>query len=253
MKKLVAAIALTLASGSYAFAQSFDATEAKLQEAMKAEIRSEAETERDRNRKPVQTLEFFGLRDDMKIVELVPGGGWYTKLLAPTVAENGEYYAAIGTGRVKDRLSGKAGFEKMNIVAEDARLWREEGSRFYSLEVSSLGMTDADMVLTFRNYHNFGEQGRMAMNKAAFDALKPGGIYAVVDHTARHMEPMNSSNRRRVDPVLAIKEILDSGFELVDYSDLHYREDDELEYEVGAKSIRGNTDRWTIKFRKPAN
>ena len=189
----------------------------------------------------------------MKIVELVPGGGWYTKLLAPTVAEKGQYYAAIGTTRVKDRLAGKPGFEKINIVAEDAKLWREEGARFYSLDVNSLEVNDADMVLTFRNYHNFSEQGRMAMNKAAFDALKPGGIYAVVDHTARHMEPLNSSNGRRFDPVKAIKEIQSAGFEYVDFSDLHYREDDELEYEVGAKSVRGNTDRWTLKFRKPAN
>ena len=253
MKKVLAAVALALATGAYANAQSFDTTEAKLKAAMSADIRTESETERDRNRKPIQTLEFFGLRDNMKVVELVPGGGWYTKLLVPAVAENGQYYAAIGTNRVKERLSGKPGFEKMNIVAEDAKLWREEGSRFYSLDIDSLGVTNADIVFTFRNYHNFAEQGRMAMNKAAFDALKPGGIYAVVDHTARHMEPMNSSNRRRIDPVLAIKEIQQAGFELVDFSTLHYREDDELEYEVGAKSVRGNTDRWTLKFVKPAN
>jgi predicted methyltransferase len=89
------------------------------------------------------------------------------------------------------------------------------------------------------------------MNKAAFEALKPGGIYAVVDHTARHMEPMNNSNRRRMDPVKAIHEIQEAGFVFVDYSDLHYKEDDELEYEVGARSVSGNTDRWTLKFMKP--
>ncbi|HAB79258.1 MAG TPA: methyltransferase, partial [Glaciecola sp.] len=61
----------------------------------------------------------------------------------------------------------------------------------------------------------------------------------------------NNSNRRRFDPVKAIKEIQAAGFELVDFSDLHYREDDELEYEVGARSVTGNTDRWTLKFKKP--
>ena len=89
------------------------------------------------------------------------------------------------------------------------------------------------------------------MNEVAFAALKSGGIYAVVDHTARHMEGYNNSNRRRFDPVKAIKEIQAAGFELVDFSDLHYREDDELEYEVGARSVTGNTDRWTLKFKKP--
>jgi predicted methyltransferase len=119
------------------------------------------------------------------------------------------------------------------------------------MELDGLEVKDLDMVLTFRNYHNFAESGRAAMNKAAFDALKSGGIYAVVDHTARHMEPMTDSNRRRFDPVKAIVEIQAAGFKLVDYADLHYREDDELEYEVGAKSVSGNTDRWTLKFVKP--
>lgn len=250
MKYVIAAIALSLSASATA-AGDFEATAEKIKTAMKADIRSDRETQRDDNRSPVETLEFFGLRDDMKIVELVPGGGWYTKLLVPVVRENGEYYGAIGTGRIKERLTGKPGFDKMNVVAEDAKLWREEGERFYSLEVGDLGVKDADIVFTFRNYHNFGESGRAAMNEAAFKALKPGGIYAVVDHTARHMEPQNSDNRRRVDPVLAIKEIQDAGFEFVEFTDLHRRPDDELRYEVGVKSVTGNTDRWTFKFRKP--
>ena len=94
------------------------------------------------------------------------------------------------------------------------------------------------------------EQMQTSLNHL-WDSVKPGGIYAVVDHTARHMEEQTPSNRRRIDPVLAIKEIQEAGFEFVDYTDLHYRADDELRYEVGVKSVSGNTDRWTIKFRKP--
>lgn len=249
MKKLLPILLLAVSASSIA-ADSFDATAEKIKSALKSEIRTEKDTDRDRNRKALQTLEFFGLRDDMKIIELIPGGGWYTKILAPVVSEKGQYYAAIGTGRLEN-LTKKVGFEKVEIVAEDAKLYRKKGERFYSLEAESFGVKDLDMVLTFRNYHNFGEEGRRNMNKLAFEALKPGGIYAVVDHTARHMEEANSANRRRVDPVLAIKEIQEAGFEFVDYSDLHYRADDELRYEVGVKSVTGNTDRWTIKFRKP--
>jgi predicted methyltransferase len=251
MKYFVPLLILSLSASSLAFATDFDSTKDKIMLAMKAEIRTDADTDRDRNRLPVETLEFFGLREDMRIVELIPGGGWYSKILAPTMKDKGEYIAAIGTGRIKENLSGKDGFEKMNIVAEDAKLWREEGARSYSLTLQSLDVKNVDMVFTFRNYHNFNEQGRKAMNEAAFEALKPGGIYAVVDHTARHMEQATSSNRRRIDPVLAIHEIQQAGFEFLDYSDLHYREDDELRYEVGAKTVTGNTDRWTFKFRKP--
>ncbi len=59
---------------------------------------------------PVETLKFFGLRDDMKIVELLPGGGWYTKLLVPVVRDNGEYYAALGTGNISKNLACPARF-----------------------------------------------------------------------------------------------------------------------------------------------
>ena len=249
MKYFLTAVLMMFAG--LAFASDFEATQAKLETALDAEIRTDAEKERDRNRRAIQTLEFFGFRDDMKIVELLPGGGWYTKLLAPVVQENGEYYAAFGTGRIVERLAGKPGFENMSIVAEDAKVYRKEGARTYTLETEGLGVTGVDMILTFRNYHNFDAEGRAAMNKAAFAALKSGGVYAVVDHTRRHMEEDNSENRRRIDPVLAIHEIEAAGFEFSDFSDLHLKLDDELRYEVGRKTVTGNTDRWTIKFTKP--
>lgn len=250
MKSFLPILLLAVSANSIA-ADTFDATAEKIKSALNAEIRTEAETDRDRNRKALQTLAFFGLRDDMKVIELIPGGGWYTKILAPVVREKGEYYAALGTGRIKD-LTNEPGFERIKIVAEDAKLYRKDGERFYSLDADSLEVKDLDMVLTFRNYHNFSEEGRRSMNTMAFSALKPGGVYAVVDHTARHMEQQTPANRRRIDPVLAIKEIQEAGFEFVDYTDLHYRADDELRYEVGVKTVSGNTDRWTIKFRKPS-
>jgi len=242
---------LLMVSAGLAFADDFDAVEAKLKTALAAEIRTDAEKDRDRNRRPIDTLKFFGLRDDMKVVELLPGGGWYTKLLAPVVEENGEYYAALGTGRISERLLPQPGFEHMQIIAAESKVFKEEGARLYTLETEGFGVTEMDMVLTFRNYHNFSAAGRAAMNKAAFEALKSGGVYAVVDHTRRHMEADNPENRRRIDPVLAIHEIEAAGFEFVDFSDLHLRMDDELRYEVGRKTVTGNTDRWTIKFVKP--
>ena len=107
------------------------------------------------------------------------------------------------------------------------------------------------MVLTFRNQHNFDPESRNRVNTQVFKALRSGGLYGVVDHTRRHMEKLDNENVRRIDPVLVIKEMLDIGFEFVDFSDLHFRADDELEYEVGRHTVTGNTDRFTLLFRKP--
>ncbi len=249
MNRVILIIALLLMS-SFSIAADFDPVREKLEMAMAAEIRGEADTKRDRNRRPINTLRFFGLRDDMKVIELLPGGGWYTKLLAPVLKENGELYVAFGIGNVTENLLGEDGFDQVKLTAEDSEVYRPEGSRTYTLETTGLGVTDADIVFTFRNYHNFGPQGRAAMNNAVYDALKPGGIYAVVDHTRRHMETDNDENRRRADPVMVIKEIQSAGFELVDYSGIHFRADDELRYEVGRATVTGNTDRFTLKFRK---
>jgi len=225
--------------------------DAKVEAALAAESRPEADVERDRNRKPLETLKFFGLEDDMTVLELIPGGGWYTRVLAPVLAENGKLYVSLGTGYVAENVLTEPGFEKVEVIETAANIRRPEGSRYYALDDFEFGISGVDMVLTFRNVHNFDAESRARMNRAVYDVLKPGGLYGVVDHTKRHMEPENPENRRRIDPVLVIKEMLDLGFEFVGYSDLHYRPDDELRYEVGRHSVTGNTDRFTFLFRKP--
>ncbi len=107
------------------------------------------------------------------------------------------------------------------------------------------------MVLTFRNVHNISKSSRAELNKAVFDALKPGGIYGIIDHTRRHMAPITRETWRRADPVEIVKEALDAGFEFVGFSDLHYRPDDELRYDTTRPSIDRFSDRFTLKLRKP--
>ncbi|MEJ2129741.1 MAG: hypothetical protein P8X81_12975 [Woeseiaceae bacterium] len=223
----------------------------KVKAAMAAQGRPEADIKRDSNRKPLETLKFLGLEDDMRVLELIPGGGWYTRILAPVLAENGEFYVALRTGTVEKNIAPLPGFENMEILETGANMHRPEGARHYVMDDFEFGVSDLDMVLTFRNVHNFSEEGRMLMHRQAFKALRSGGIYGVVDHTRRHMERDNYENRRRMDPVLVIKEVQAAGFEFVDYSDLHFRADDELVYEVGRRSVTGNTDRFTFRFRKP--
>jgi predicted methyltransferase len=247
MKALLSIVLLSLVGVAYAD----NDIDAKVTAALADASRPAEDRMRDKNRRPLETLKFFGLKDDMRVLELMPGGGWYTRVLAPVLAENGKLYVAIGTGRVSENILPQPGFEAVEVLATTDNVRRPEGSRHYVIDDFEFGVANLDMVVTFRNMHNFDADARNKLNRQVFAALKSGGLYGVVDHTARHMEPANHENRRRIDPVLVIKELLDSGFEFVGYSDLHYRADDELEYEVGRRAVSGNTDRFTLLFRKP--
>ena len=247
MRHLFALALLTLTTATHA-ANEIDA---KVEAALAAESRPAADVERDRNRKALETLNFFGLQDDMRVLELIPGGGWYTRVLAPVLAENGKLYVAIGAGRTARTVLPEPGFENVTVLETTENIHRPEGARYYHAADFEFGVSDIDMVLTFRNLHNFDPESRARINAQVFEVLNSGGLYGVVDHTKRHMESEDPENRRRIDPVLVVKEMLDAGFEFVAYSDLHYRADDELEYEVGRRSVTGNTDRFTMLFRKP--
>lgn len=221
-----------------------------IKEAMKSPLRTEKEVARDRNREPVETLTFFKIQDDSRVIELIPGGGWYTKLLAPALKENGKLYVSLGTNRVKERLLSKPEFSEVSVLPAGDMSY-DRATRAYKIEPFSWNVNPVDAVLTFRNYHNFNEESRRLMNEQAFAALKPGGVYGIVDHTRRHMQQDDNENGRRVDPVLVIKEVQEAGFKFVDYSTHLYRLDDELRYEVGRRSVSGNTDRFTLLFIKP--
>lgn len=223
----------------------------KIRAAMEGDVRTEADLARDRNRKPVETLEFFQLRDNMRVVELIPGGGWYTKILAPVLREDGELYVAIGTNNVRDNLTTQDGFEHINVIDIGVQSTRDGEFGTNNMAEFGLGVTGLDLAVTFRNMHNFTPAGRNNINTAVFNALGSGGLYGVIDHTRRHMQELTRENRRRADPVEIIQEVEAAGFEFVDYSDLHYRLDDELRYEVGRATVTGNTDRFTLLFRKP--
>jgi len=228
-----------------------EALDKALRAALEASTRPADDKARDRDRSPVETLQFFGLRPDMRVLELSPGGGWYTRLLAPTLRDKGKLYIGLGTTRVRENLLGKAPFDKVGVLAEDVTLTPSSQRGVLDVPAFSFGERDLDAVLTFRNLHNLSPEARANLNKATFEALKPGGIYGVVDHTRRHNEPDNPENRRRMDPVIAIQEALDAGFVFEGSSNLHYRADDELRFEVGRRAVAGNSDRFCLRFRKP--
>lgn len=231
-------------------------TAGKIREAMDGSMRSAAEKARDGNRLPAETLAFFRLRDDMRVVELAPQDGWYTKILGPVLYERGQLYVTLGGARgVKPLLDQHPILGRVVMLPLDVAFvpYTQTGitDGYFDLPEFRIPVADIDLVVTFRNYHNFTPAARGHINQAVFRILKPGGLYGVLDHTRRHNEPTTLENWRRIDPVLAIKEVQDAGFRLVDFSSLHYTPDDELRYEVGRKSVTGNSDRFALLFRKP--
>ena len=218
--------------------------------AMAAESRSEKDKERDRNRRPVETLQFLGIKADMKVLELIPGRGWYSTILAPVLKDKGQLYLGMANDRLKSVMAKDKAFSEVKTV-NDSQWERNEAEKRWDLSNVDFKVKNIDAVLTFRNYHNLSLATRTKVNVEALKALKPGGIYGVVDHTRRHMQDENDENGRRVDPVLVIKEVEAAGFEFVDYSNIHYKADDELRYEVGRKTVTGNSDRFTLLFKKP--
>ncbi|MBT7335232.1 MAG: class I SAM-dependent methyltransferase [Gammaproteobacteria bacterium] len=247
---LLIALLTTCALTVFAPSSLAETTE-KLKSALASDIRSDAAKTRDANRKPIETLTFFGLEDDMRVLELIPGGGWYTELLAPVLAEKGKLFVAVGTQGIERKIAdGRLNHVEV-IRVDQASSGRAKDGRRYAMQGLKINAQNIDLVLTFRNLHNFDPATRAELNREAFRVLKSGGRYGVVDHTRRHMQKDNDENWRRMDPVLMIKEIESAGFEWIDFSDLHYRYDDELRYEVGRSSVRGNTDRFTLLFKKP--
>ena len=218
--------------------------------AMAGEIRTAEDRARDANRMPAEVLDFFGMREDMRVIEILPAGGWYTKILAPVLRENGKLYVMHPPGFYADAFERVAGLPGLEEVGEIDWGATNAGSGLFGPS-GHWDVESVDLVLTFRNYHNFSPADRMTVNQSAFDALKPGGLYGIVDHTRRHMEPGNRENGRRVDPVLNIREVLEAGFEFVDFSDLLARPNDELVHEVANPEVSGRTDRYTLLFRKP--
>ncbi|MFT4561486.1 MAG: putative methyltransferase [Gammaproteobacteria bacterium] len=213
--------------------------------------RTDKEKTRDKNRMPRETLAFFGLEDDMRVIELFPGGGWYTKLLGPFLADKGALFIALGTEDLQPNLE-KFGIEQVQANGTMKNFTKTDAPGYiFSIDSIDLQQSDIDMVLTFRNAHNLDDAARMTLNRAVFAALKPGGIYGVIDHTKRHMEGLKKWTWRRTDPVQIIKEALAAGFEFVNYSNIHRRPEDELLYDTRHDSLVNETDRYTLKFRKP--
>ncbi|MEM6581307.1 MAG: methyltransferase [Pseudomonadota bacterium] len=251
MKVVAVALSLAVALLQAGSALAQDQTQQKIEAALELDYRTEKDRARDRNRDPVDALEFMGFKDDMRVFEFGPGGGWYTMILAPVLKDNGELVVGYPRAWLAD-IDDLLATEPMSEVKQvDMDMGWDEEELVYTFNEIDFGPGEYDMFLNIRNYHNLSMDDRAAFNKAVYDSLKPGGTFVIIDHTRRHMQDDDPENWRREDPVLVLVEVQDAGFELEKYSDMFYRADDTLEYEVGRRTVTGNTDRFFFVFRKP--
>ena len=198
-----------------------------LKAAINGKHRSDANKARDKYRNPYETLQFFGVTQDMTVVEISPGGGaWYMEVLAPYLGKKGTYYAA-SYDQASESDYVKRNMKRFNDkIAAHPKAYKnvkvtEFSPRSGKSTIAPAGSADA--VLTFRNVHNWmgGEYSEQAF-KAFYDALKPGGILGLVEHRAntdKPQDPKAESGYVREDYVIAMAE--KAGFKLVAKSEVN--------------------------------
>jgi len=216
--------------------------------------RPDEDKQRDADRKPAETIAFAGIKPGAQVAELIPGHGYFTRLFSQVVGPKGHVYALVPPKRAEAPASAPEPAAVINAIAADAR--------YSNLSVQTMTVTklefpkSVDFVWTSQNYHDLHNRAGLDLavfNKEVFDALKPGGFYIVLDHAAAPGSgARDTSTLHRIDPEVVKSEVLAAGFVLAGQSDLLHATQDPHTAAVFDPSIRGKTDQFILKFRKPA-
>lgn len=250
-------------------------TASLLKEAVAGSWRSAAHKARDKYRHPVQTLEFFGIESSMTVIELSPGGGWYTEILAPFLYAHGHLVEAAAPLDSESKFMAKMAHAYSAKLAADPAVYGhiEKVIPFAPPAQVSLGPDNsADMVLTFRNSHdwmNINPETLTKVFKAVFAVLKPDGVFGVVEHRAKPyaLAAVSAGKLHRLPEDYLIKLGLKTGFRLANVSEINANPEDPEDINVHSlppdlkrggtaaqkkqyKKI-GESDRMTLKFVKP--
>jgi predicted methyltransferase len=256
--------------------------DARTEQAMFGEHRSEENMARNRYRHPVGTLTFLGLEDGMTVMEIWPGGGWYTEILAPVVRNNGQFIVAAYDVDVPDQPGYRYRLQDglLEKFAASPGIYDQVAIvPFSPPESASLGEADSvDLILTFRNTHGWiGDGVAETIFTEFFRVLKPGGILGVVQHRAKAgADPKVSSQMGYVSEQAVIELAHNAGLYLEARSEVNANPGDTKDYEGGVWSLPpglgmcedieseegiescrdtyraiGESDRMTLRFRKP--
>jgi predicted methyltransferase len=232
--------------------------------------RSAENRERDRYRHPKETLLFFGIRPETRVLEVWPEPGWYTEVIAPLVRDRGKYYAAVIAADPSSEYISQRLKDYQSKLADRPDLYgRVELVTFPTDGSNVVPAGSIDMAITFRNIHNW-----MARDEAEkvfatlYRALKPGGVLGVVEHRGNPAVPQDPKAKSGyVNEDYAIKLIEGQGFRLVGESQVNSNPKDTKDYEQGVWTLPptyrlgdkdrqkyadiGESDRFTLKFEKP--
>jgi predicted methyltransferase len=244
-RRTTVAALLALALGGTAIAAD-PAPSAAITAAVADAARPAADTARDAARKPAEIVAFAGVKPGDLVAEMLPGGGYYTRILAKTVGPEGHVYLVVPAAFAQR----PGGLDALNALA----------AQYGNVSVVTVNLTDfnlekpVDLVWTTENYHDMhnGPTANPAgANDSAFRALKPGGIYFVEDHSAPGTGTSATSTLHRIDPAAVISEVEAAGFQFEAQSDVLKNPADPHTAGVRDPSIQGETDKFAIRFRKP--
>ncbi|SDW60634.1 Predicted methyltransferase [Pseudomonas syringae] len=231
--------------------------------------RAKENSARDVYRHPQQTLQFFGVRANQTVIEITPGGGWYSEILAPLLKDHGHYIAALQAPASDDYSKQAADRLKQKFLADPAR-YANAGFVEFDPQKPVFGAPDsADQVLTFRNVHNWIEaDSARQMFSGFFNVLKPGGVLGVVDHRGKEGADLQNIKQSGYLPTAyVVKLATEAGFELQAQSEINANSKDTKDYEAGVWTLPpalklgdkerarylaiGESDRFTLRFVKP--
>jgi predicted methyltransferase len=232
--------------------------------------RSAQDSARDRYRHPKETLLFFGIRPEMKVLEVWPEPGWYTEVIAPLVREHGKYYAAVIAEDPESKYVAKRLSDFQTKLTDSPDVYGAvQVVTFPGNGADVVPPGSLDMIVTFRNIHNWmASDSAGAAFATMYKALKPGGVLGVVEHRGNAslaQDPKAKSGYVNED--YAIRLIEGQGFKLVAESEVNANPKDTKDYEQGVWTLPptyrlgdkdrdvytqiGESDRFTLKFVKP--